>query len=62
MNRLAIALTLLLLVLPVFGQKTKDTMKDCPMHDHHHAIVEGRGDQAMGFPHDKTTRQPITFA
>ena len=31
MNRLKIALTLLLLVLPVSGQETKDTMKDWPM-------------------------------
>jgi TusA-related sulfurtransferase len=55
MNRFAIALTLLLFVLPVFGQEAKDTMKDCPMHAPHHASVESRGDQAMGFPHDKTT-------
>lgn len=33
----------------------------CPMHashagaDAHHAVVESHGDQAMGFPHDKTT-------
>jgi hypothetical protein len=59
MNRLI--LPLLLLALPVFGQDTKqDDMKDCPMHaqhsaQSHQAAVENHGDQAMGFPHDKTT-------
>ena len=59
MNRLA--LSLLLVALPVFSQDTKhDSMKDCPMHaqhvaQSHHAVVESHGDQAMGFPHDKTT-------
>jgi len=59
MNRLA--LSLLLLVLPAFAQGTKqDDMKDCPMHaqhssQSHQAVVESHGDQAMGFPHDKTT-------
>jgi len=56
MNRLA--LSSLLLALTVFGQDTKqDTMKDCSMraeHASHEAIVEKHGDQAMGFPHDKT--------
>lgn len=38
-----------------------DGMKDCPMHkehataDFHQSAVERHGDQAMGFPHDKTT-------
>jgi TusA-related sulfurtransferase len=59
MNRLV--LPLLLLGLPAFGQDTKqDDMKDCPMHaqhtaQSHQAMVESHGDQAMGFPHDKTT-------
>jgi hypothetical protein len=59
MNRLV--LSLLLLALPVLGQDTKqDDMKDCPMHaqhaaQSHQAVVESHGDQAMGFPHDKTT-------
>jgi len=56
MNRLAF---LLLLSLPVFAQGTKqDDMKDCPMHAQHalhQAVVHSHGDQAMGFPHDKTT-------
>jgi TusA-related sulfurtransferase len=44
-----------LLALPVVAQeKTDDLMKNCPMHNHH-AVVESHGDQAMGFPHDKTT-------
>jgi hypothetical protein len=52
---------LLLLALPVLAQDTKQgDMKDCPMHaEHsaqsHQAIVQSHGDQAMGFPHDKTT-------
>lgn len=39
-----------------------DSMQNCPMHqqqqakaESHHATVEKNGDQAMGFPHDKTT-------
>jgi hypothetical protein len=60
MNRFAIVLSLSLLVSPVFAQDAKpdDSMKDCPMHDQHaarHAVVESHGDQAMGFPHQKTT-------
>lgn len=57
MNRLA--LCFLLLALAAFGQDSKrDDMKDCPMHPQHtthQAAVEQHGDQAMGFPHDKTT-------
>ena len=60
MNRFAIALSLSLLALPVLAQEAKpdDSMKDCPMHDQlaiHHAVVESRGDQAMGFPHERAT-------
>jgi hypothetical protein len=59
MNRLVFSL--LLFALPVFGQEaTHDDLKDCPMHAQHVAkshqtLVESHGDQAMGFPHDKTT-------
>lgn len=59
MNRFL--LSLLLVALPTFGQDAKqDDMKDCPMHaqhaaQSHRAMVESHGDQAMGFPHDKTT-------
>jgi hypothetical protein len=59
MNRLVFSL--LLLAPPVFGQDAKqDEMKDCPMHaqhtaQSHQAVVEAHGDQAMGFPHDKTS-------
>jgi hypothetical protein len=59
MNRLVFVL--LLLALPAFAQDTKqDDMKDCPMHaqhaaQSHQAVAESHGDQAMGFPHDKTT-------
>lgn len=59
MNRLVFSL--LVFALPVLGQETKqDDMKDCPMHaqhvaQSHQARTESHGDQAMGFPHDKTT-------
>jgi hypothetical protein len=57
MNRFA--LCFLLTALAAFGQDSKqDDMKDCPMHAQHaahQAVVEQHGDQAMGFPHDKTT-------
>lgn len=63
MNYLAVALALSLLSSTLLSQEAKpnDTMKDCPMHEQHasqqsrHAIVESHGDQAMGFPHGKTT-------
>jgi len=52
-----------LISLPAGGQEAKqdDAMKNCPMHEQHpsqqthHAMVESQGDQAMRFPHDKTT-------
>lgn len=63
MNSIALGLALLLLGFPIFAQEKKptDSMKDCPMHaqhmaqQSHHATVISHGDQAMGFPHDKTT-------
>ena len=54
MNRLAIVV--FLLSVPLFAQDSEqDDMKDCPMHASHQAVVQSHGDQAMGFPHDKTT-------
>ena len=54
MNRLA--LVVFFLSVPLFAQDSKpDDMKDCPMHASHQAVVQSHGDQAMGFPHDKTT-------
>ena len=44
-----------------FAQAPSTSETTCPMHashmgsDAHHAMVESHGDQAMGFPHDKTT-------
>jgi hypothetical protein len=44
-----------------FSQAAPGSDHPCPMHathsatDAHHATVESHGDQAMGFPHDKTT-------
>ena len=41
--------------------KKDDSMQNCPMHqqharaESHRAVVEKHGDQAMGFPHDRTT-------
>jgi hypothetical protein len=60
MNRFTIVLSLSLLAVPVLAQEAKpdDSMEDCPMHGQHaahRAAVESHGDQAMGFPHDKTT-------
>jgi TusA-related sulfurtransferase len=60
MNRIVAILFLCLLALPLAAHESKqdNTMKDCPMHaqqQSHHATVESHGDQAMGFPHDKTT-------
>ena len=40
---------------------SKDTMRDCPMHDahatadSHHAVVQKHGDEAMGFSRETTT-------
>jgi len=34
---------------------TAQDMKSCPMHKDHQADLEKRGDEGMGFPHDKTT-------
>jgi hypothetical protein len=53
-----------LIVLLIFGglQLAAQDMESCPMHkehvneaSQHQADVEKHGDQAMGFPHDKTT-------
>jgi hypothetical protein len=66
MNRFV--LLLLLLAFPALGQDTKqDDMKVCPMHaqhspQSHQALVEGHGDQAMGFPHDKATHHFLMAA
>ncbi|HXS77672.1 MAG TPA: hypothetical protein VN753_15935 [Terracidiphilus sp.] len=44
-----------------FSQTVPAPESPCPMHashlgaDAHRAMVESHGDQAMGFPHDKTT-------
>ncbi len=63
MNHLAITLSLSLLSSPLLSQEAKsgESVKDCPMHAQHttqqahRAVVESHGDQAMGFPQDKTT-------
>jgi hypothetical protein len=53
-----------LIVLLIFGglQLAAQEMESCPMHkehvneaSQHQADVEKHGDEAMGFPHDKTT-------
>ncbi|HYL93894.1 MAG TPA: hypothetical protein VEW69_12150 [Alphaproteobacteria bacterium] len=62
-----IALLILSCSLPLVAQESatcpmqKEHESKCPMHDKHakgsdhHADVDRRGDQAMGFAHDKTT-------
>jgi hypothetical protein len=46
----------MVIYLLVFGmQAVAQDMQSCPMHKDHHAEVEKHGDEAMGFPHDKTT-------
>lgn len=59
---LFIAAVISSLTTPVLAQDTKhDNMANCPMHaqheiqNSHHANVNKNGDQAMGFPHAKTT-------
>jgi hypothetical protein len=58
----AIAPALLTVTVPYsIAQAPSTAEAPCPMHashtgpDAHQAAVEGHGDQAMGFPHDKTT-------
>jgi hypothetical protein len=59
--RVAIPAVLAILAPFAFVQTTPASESTCPMHAHHskvdahHATVETHGDQAMGFPHDKTT-------
>ena len=51
--------TLVILALFCGLQSAGQDMKSCPMHQQaksgHQADVEKLGDEAMGFPHDKTT-------
>lgn len=47
--------TILVLLMLSGLSLTGQDMKDCPMHNDHLADVQKHGDQAMGFPHDKTT-------
>lgn len=53
---------LLLCALQLAAQDQNKDMQSCPMHEKHFAAspqhraeVEKHGDEAMGFPHDKTT-------
>jgi len=60
MKILGITFSTLIVVASSLGQQAQpaDSMKDCPMHAQHvdhQATVESHGDQAMGFPHEKTT-------
>jgi hypothetical protein len=54
----SIAMLLLLLGM----QSPAQDMKDCSMHKGHQADVQKRGDDAMGFPHDKTTHHFRLYA
>lgn len=59
---------LLLCALPAFAQNTAQDTNSCPMHKEHmkaaehQADVEKHGDQAMRFPHDKTTHHFRLYA
>ncbi len=51
-----------LLMVVIFSALMQTATQDCPMHQEHtrdssqhQSDVEKHGDQAMGFPHDKTT-------
>jgi hypothetical protein len=60
LSKAIIALVLVVAVPGSIAQKQSDPKTPCPMHeshmgmDAHHATVERHGDEAMGFPHDKT--------
>jgi len=59
--RSAIPVILMISAPCSFAQAKSTSERPCPMHeshmgmDDHHASVERHGDEAMGFPHDKTT-------
>lgn len=62
LSRAANPVMLVVMASCAYSQGTTKTLENpCPMYashmgaDGHHATVEGHGDQAMGFPHDKTT-------
>jgi hypothetical protein len=60
MKHVITVLLVSLFTSPIIAQETKqdEAMKSCLMHGQHqphNAVVESHGDQAMGFPHDKTT-------
>jgi hypothetical protein len=48
---------ILTFVLLLVGMAAAQDMSSCPVHNQslRQADVESRGDEAMGFPHDKTT-------
>jgi hypothetical protein len=62
-QKLAVALGVASFAIMARAQQTpnKDSAESCPMHKEHmsslahHKDVEKHGDQAMGFPHDKTS-------
>ena len=62
-QKLAVALGVASFAVTSHAQQTsnRDSAESCPMHKEHmsslahHRDVEKHGDQAMGFPHDKTT-------
>jgi hypothetical protein len=49
-----VKITIAVFVLCGLQMAAQDT-QSCPMHKQHQADVEKHGDEAMGFPHDKTT-------
>jgi hypothetical protein len=59
--RILIPIFLAAAAFRLWAQAPASPDQPCPMHathsdsHDHHAMVENHGDQAMGFPHDKTT-------
>jgi hypothetical protein len=49
-----VKITIAVFLLCALQMAAQDT-QSCPMHKQHQADVEKHGDEAMGFPHDKTT-------
>lgn len=58
-----------ILILLLLTSALEANAQDCPMHEEHmksssqhQADVERHGDEAMGFPHDKTTHHFLLYA
>jgi hypothetical protein len=54
--------TFIALLLLCGLQSAAQGMQTCPMHKQHQADVEKHGNEAMGFPHDKTTHHFLLYS